>query len=1418
MKLYQNALKLHSQGPRCFEATQAAYDALLGSEIFTYPESLSESKRIGLFGDSSIDEEEFEINVLPSSVVPTGGIDGAPSTLPHILYLSYKNYGQFLLDQLTYHFKAKANGTKDPIIFMHAGTRIAASNIINLFTEALERDDTDIDLWRRTSRISVLLNSQRIARFCLESVLEEEAEDVQITQEPLGIEAAFAKNDLDHIVDSISDHLSKSQLRLLSMTSPQFPDTMKRLMDTCPELPSPPEIAATMDDDCCENQHKIIYTPFATWASLGMSILQHLNDDEASFAVGYLINIPSQEAPNTLKPPETGENDKLFSAVARPLKPLTIEETTEKDLSDIREISKPDEPGTALVDSSFGHEEEAISALPEPLLSGTRPDESSDRPLEGDIACSSSLTAEPYRGVSVGHTSLPTRKRTLESTGLPDSIDGGRVRSKRIRARVELPDEDNAAAELATNYESQLYNCVQADQAVFDLTNRLLSRLGCHKTTTVVELRKTLDISEEVESANVKSEIGLETATRDFRDVLSMWNTDKSSVFLHGNGLEDALEQHGGPNNSGLTLFLEYSKQGGQRSSIKPVLAGDETLVDFITTINESYVKIETLAIRWLIELLASNPNDSGKGKCTVQFSPKSSIYTSYVWPDALKEIVVQMLIRNDESIFALIRSIIEKSDQDAPGNESLPWYFASNEVMIEFVQAVFEIHLDIYGRITNPSSEVDQDLRTVQRYRVRRWAGLASQAMCRHFLPDIVRDMLQVLVLRHFWATVIHMSITDSASREHIVLCFEDLKTIMKDANSPVVEIQNNAVMPELSIQAADHEISKLSTMDFFMSIFDQDNKDPLAVIESLEPILIDFRFGEGSSRASSREDAVTSATGTPKEGLKKRNGSTDSEERQKQSMMDFLEKSSISLRLFLWRKLRIAYETIQYPPMVFICNMRSVDLILQELHSSTYAKELPENRTTSLLQWLRRLEDLISRSLAMAIDDPAAFECMDEYHLRISLASCADLVKLMHVVALWDDSVRVGRSVVPQQPYGPASTAYGIAMTKLRSLHMKTWTLQYTIVREAIAQNPDSLESPKEDLAEYLKLVHGALGARQYCRLSKKVFLRFMRGELVSLNASKGCEYHIAQVLYDLYGVKLCSNPYGLEEHGCTADSLDRSSAIDMLDFVMKQAREINIKDLLKTDLKSTMDKMQSTIGTPRLVSTGPQAFNKRLITNYLKSPINPIDLYRCLQGIGNVFSKVVNNEYASIVSTGWYFILGYATFAKFRSQKRTSPCPTDDLDVAIAFFRIELEYDSEKWETWYRLGQVYDAVIEEDATWNKINNHKQDLNTLQRNAIHCYQMALAVANRCADDSFDTASKISELYTDFGNRIYASSREPFCMEVFSLDQYSRHFNGEFKGMYKNRPFRDLQLRPAWAFSAVLFRRALTDKPQRWM
>lgn len=1464
MKLYQTALKLHSQGAVFYGQAAEAYDALFRSEIFTYPESLSESKRYELFGDIFVDDVDLE-NEAPigSAAVQTAATDGAPSTLPQILYLSYKNHGQFLLDCL----KSKASTAADHlqssdscVPFKATFTGSTASASLVLFSEALERDDTDVELWRRISRISDSLGSKRIARFCLETVLDTDESGNDAWPEPLSLEESFAKDDLKDLIRRIEHSLSELPNPTSQTMRTGISSKLKRHVDPCPYLPLPLDIARQsgpkQHEDSVVPSQLPIHVLTQTWAGLGKAILQQIIA-EASGVVNpapgtsYTISLPTAESTHEYPRPLHQDPDLRMEATKTNLKVargslglrgdtmiggpragnnIPRNDRADGSASDLAtlEVLKKNQFATGSIAQGSSNISDQVMKLSGDETAS--PDCNTHTVLFPENACKID-----EQNATSNSMCLPNRKRSSDSAGIQEPADGGRVRSKRIRARGSTlesgADEEIVAMEMAKHYEGLLQPYADADEWMFKTLWLLLGNLEVYGLgPSLYQLKGALSAFES-DAGTYGSDLATDAqliAAQDFRALLGDWNAEMSNALLRGEGLGDPM---GGTRNSGLTAFLEHARRGSQKASRKPILIADDGLYGFSKRVNQGLTSIEEVAISWIEELLSPGKGgntDANEKHPAGYGNRQESRYIEYNWPEELKETVVRILVGQDEPIYTEMKrrnGVLDERMLKAQIPHADFILSAEDGMLPELVQAIFEIHLDIYGRITNPSSEVTTDVRTIQRDRLGRWATLASDVMSKRPDRDHTDTLKNTLTLRYLWSSVMYTDLIDATSRDHVILCLQDLKRVLCAVGGPMIELQNNAIMPEISTEAAEREISRLTTMDFFLGIFGTENNDPVAVIESLEPILESSSLHKDVSEprvveinvevegnAELTMDCLENSS-KPGEAAISQSGV----DAQMQQMSQFLARASSSLILFLWRKLRNAYEAIEYPTKVFSCCLRCIERIMKDLSLPVHLENSPAQRQLDLVHYLRTLDDLIIKALTLALNDPSCFECLDEEHLQTSMRALAKLARLLHVFSLYEDSVRVGRVRSADQPDRSSTASQGLALNKLREMQIRIWTLQYTVLKEAVSQTQLQLAHPNKALADYLQSVHYALGLRSYCKLANKIYLRFMKTELFALGPTMDWEYEMSLVLHDLYGITVLSGTAYLPDHGCTSDKLDRRTAIQILDLVLSQAQKISIKELPKSELRSTIEKMQQVISVPK--PTSALLLNKRVINAYLKSPINPIMLYRLLQGVGGLSGVPIQGETARIAEKGWYFLLGMIELTKFRSQKRVSAGPTDDLDVAISFFRQDLDLGLDKWETWYRLGQAYDTKIEEDVMWtaDKINNHKPELIALQRSAIHCYAMAVATAIRCADASYETAAKISDLYADFGLRVYASSREPFSMEAFNLAEFKRYFSGEKLGLYKKRPFRDLELFPAWNLASVLFRRALIDKPQRW-
>lgn len=535
---------------------------------------------------------------------------------------------------------------------------------------------------------------------------------------------------------------------------------------------------------------------------------------------------------------------------------------------------------------------------------------------------------------------------------------------------------------------------------------------------------------------------------------------------------------------------------------------------------------------------------------------------------------------------------------------------------------------------------------------------------------------------------------------------------------------------------------------------------------------------------------------------------------------MWKFLESGNANLQLYLWQRLREAYTKIKYSTRVFSCHLKSIEVIVANLTSVAFVDSSPEARQNNILSWLKTVDDFLIKALHLALNDAKAFEIIDDAHVKSSMSALVHLCRCLHSVSLIEDRVKVGATRLPSGGLHLASGPWGSLLIRLRDMQVRCWALLYTLIKDGMSQNKDEFPVPDNDLADYLAIVHYNMGLRKTCKWSNRIFLKMMKLEMLRFKHVERWDDYLGQVLYDLYGLKLGVGIYELAEHDCPHDPLDRRTALAIVDKIVKIANGMPIKDLLKHDIRVTIEKMQQVIGT---VKTAPSMqHNLRNINDYGKSALNPIDLYRALRGQLQLDSVPVTTPDRALADTGWFFLHGMIALTRFKSQKRLAPGATDDLRVAVTFFRLQLQFQPDHWEAWYRLAQVHDADLEENVLFSadKLNSNTERklIVGYQRNAIHCYAMGVSYAIRNAEATFETAGKLSELYHDFGMRVYATSREPFHMEPFYMDDFKRFLSLQVEAPTVTGLHPEMQTSKAIKYAVQLFINAAKGKPNFWL
>ena len=1345
LKLYQHALKYHAEGPASFEQAAEAYAQLFQSDIFQYPESQTELRRIELYGPVTETDEIWQ-DGLPA-VVAASSLETGPSTLPQILHLSHKNYAQFKLEYLTARLET-LNITLHHILS-------DAATALDHFVAALDKDDTDLDLWRRAADVAGMLESQRVARFCLEAVLDGDDDGLGSVLSLPGLDEGLAGELLRELVGRLEDQLSILQSPLSTGKRRVLSKMLKQRLSSYRGIVHREKHLRAQQGPRERREPKLVVLKVPdTWAEMGDLLLQQLLAEQhgtssvdpgiaISFDLGSVQRATREaiEAPTAKPSPQQAINGPS----------TTIEQSA--SLRDGRPTAQPQ------------------IAPPEP----------------GMQAADVSMDSDPPT------ISLPTRKRSGDAAGLADGPDEDRTKSRRTRARDSTTAGEDSSkqavidANIRWEYEQQLQEFQAADDWMFETVGNLFERVGIVGFEAGRNVRGELQspLGSSGDSCAVEGEEGgkegLKLAKSDLQVFLRAYSDQLAHVLMVGG---DGLDTAQGPHGSG---FGGSSSTGsGSRTVLRVPHLPNSGLYRLLEEVNGEWLLTEQVAWRWTGKLL--RPESASK--------PNS--YCQYLWPEDLKTMMVRTLVNFDESFFEEARSELDtwKIDLHEPETES---------GLAEMSETVFELHLDIYCLIKEPNSGVDAETVAAQRDRLQRWSELAREAMHFRAITMAMPTLEDELALRFLWATTFNLAADSDISQDHVIECMNDLRSVLVAAGEPSIQLQNNAVMPELSVAALDREISRLTTKDFFLRVTSQDQRDPVAMIESLEPLLTALECaplfpGEGDH--AEETNAAAAATVSPE-------------------LVRFLQSSGIAVRLLLWQRLRDAYLAIDYKPMVVSCYFKMIRLVLNEIGATVSPTMNQHDRQFMVLKSLRMIQTMIMKVLTIIQSSQGdAFGCIDEDALKAAVSCFGEILQLLQVFNVSEDSIRVGQSQPPTLPNGLSVPSFMAVNALVHDMQVHIWILLYFLLKEAIFQFHDMFPNPAEDMFDFLRAVHRNLGLRGICGSSNRVFVRMLKDEFFQMTHVDGYDSEQAQVLYDLYGLNCFLNPnYELIEHHCTHDAfLDRSVALQAVDLLLQQASKLPTKDLAKHPIKDTIDKVHG--AAPRKKPTDTIQRNREIYRAFLRSPINPLDLFNCLKGEGNQLAvSHIPKEDASLASKGWYFLMGHIALAKFRTQKRTTPTPTEDIDIAIAFFMQDLEYSMDNWETWFRLAQAYDTKIEESVVWSaeKLNNSMLEVVQLQRAAIHCYTMATALAYRSADLTEHTADKMTELFFEFAIRLYASSREPFSMQPFALDDTDDKFLSLGQGLGKGKPFRPLRVYTAWKLAKVFFQRALRGKAESW-
>ena len=1373
LKLYQAALKHHSQ-QGTLERAGKAYEELFDSDIFKLPEAQSEFERVVNFqGQSDIDASYFS-EVQENDANDQAIAESAPSSLPQILHLSYKNRGEYHLDLLQHLVN---NGGLDAEKIRKRGSveqnEFSAKVLKALedFAQALDKDEDDLDLWRRAARVCQMLGSQRAARFCLEAALDGDEEGTDDILSLPNFELEMDEKQLNTLLTQVQDRLSVLLQPPSNANSRHIPKPIYEKLKLYPNIPSPLEAATCNFNDVVSDftQPTTLEVSGHSMDALGNAILKcilSLGDKTQQTSGGIVrINLP----------PPIEDNDK---SAADPL-----QEQERKQSHD---------------SNSAGQNKDA---------------QGQHSPIQN----------KPKPGSRRNTVTLPSRKRSMDTANISEAPEGERTRSKRIKARQSTVNDRNAGdaggLSRVTLHDSRIEVSIQADRWLFNLVGDLDQKIGVPRIAPADEIRRLVMPETPLHSTYNSEELHLRQSIIDFYAAMQSWNRDKQRTLgktlpsSEGNAITDS--------DSGLQAFLGVSEPKNRKKA-RPLQDGAQKLSDIV---NSGSFTIQQVAMLWVETLLSQGAVSNSQSEPSLP-----NVYLELLWTENLKLTLESIISYIDTQLFEYVSKCPDLHKAITASQKDPETIWKAKLAAANFAEAVFEMQLDIFSHFTSSDVKAnDQCLiehQTDQHRRMQKWSALARDYLG-SLEADIDLDGLKAMdiSLRHMWATVYSIHLAQEIPRDSIIAYIEDLKHVCEGSHSKVMYLQNCTTIPELSAEAVDKEISKLETMDFFSSIFHKDNQHPVDTIEKLEPILIPPRLEHNEANAapsdatngvdsvSQRIDQVSDAPSN--QGLSKR----------QLVLYEFVGRSSFPLRHSLWSRLQRAYLSIDFPGKLLYVNLKIFGLILDELKSKSYENAGHEGRECRLLQSLRKIDDLMHKTHDLVQSHAEVVSALDDDSLKEFLGLLQELWVLLYTVALFDDYSQLVQKNPPlTNPFRTyPSESFHPTSIKLHELQILIIIVTYRVFQEAMARYSTNFAAPGEDKLEFLRYVHYSLGMRRICKASDNMLLRFMKDELQELSlAGRVTSDDFAQILYDLYDLHLFSSPGQRQDHGCEPDYLDRATADGLVDFVLERAKAANMRDLPKLELGKTVEKIQNALGPVK--SSLNTLRNKKIYNTFVKSPINPMELFQSLKGVGYLSSVVVSPQEAPIASKRWYRLMAEINMAKYRKLRgNISQEAEEDVEDAVTFVVHDLEYTMDDWESWLLLANANDALINESVIWSadKLNTEKNELAQLQRVSIHAYSMALATALRTADvGKTEVQKKLADLYADFGMRIYSSSQPPFSMGAFSPKEFQDKFccaTNHDGGLYTRKAFRPLRQTQAYRLAYALFAEAVNFNPQSW-
>lgn len=473
--------------------------------------------------------------------------------------------------------------------------------------------------------------------------------------------------------------------------------------------------------------------------------------------------------------------------------------------------------------------------------------------------------------------------------------------------------------------------------------------------------------------------------------------------------------------------------------------------------------------------------------------------------------------------------------------------------------------------------------------------------------------------------------------------------------------------------------------------------------------------------------------------------------------SIRNFLKQGSIDMKLSLWNILLLFYQLSNSGDKLAV-GFEECVLFLNDYLVNEYVLLDEESRLVTLL----RILGFYGSSILFVVTLLASTNWILMYPIKVQT------LRLFFELSLLFE--------INEEASYISSLATSIKSKSTKSYHHLTNTLIKTIILILASiqkSNPQILHS-------VIRLFHTQLGLIGICGHAGGSFLEIAQEYLKSLPNS---DQDICQIIKCKYHYSISIDGVVPADHGTARlDELNKNDCKELALFVLplcflKGGSTLN--NVPKHDIKLLIDEIYDVIGDPDFDLNEALGRNKATLNYFLDNTRLTKRLFQ------EAFHGLVRLELGEAEEdkqfNGLYYIEGLLLFSSYKLRKKNMQSRAVELESAISLFENDIICGSNRFESWFLLGQSYGYLVEDDLIWtaDKLTASDRKITTanLQRKSLICYLMAI---NKSLDESIKDVIKpvVGNLMSLFAKEMFSAVCEPMSMHAFKVQSHPRFIN----------------------------------------